>query len=123
MVYCNYKKGGICVKRKYPTKVFWMGFIGNFMIRSFYLFLPGLVLCIVGIWVKVCLWIGLGLLGLDAVINLVDQLQLRKTALSNTEFNELMEALTGPGGLDAFGKVLEEKIHSTPPVEISNEEN
>ena len=114
------------MKRKYPAKLFWIGFISNFIIRSFYLFLPGLILCVVGIWVRICLWIGLGLLAFDAVINFVDQLQIRKTALTpsdHPEFNELMEALTGPGGLEAFGKLMDERIKNAPPVEASDEEN
>ena len=114
------------MKRKYPAKLFWFSLIANFMIRSFYLFLPGLILCIVGIWVKVCLWIGLGLLGFDLLINLVDQLRIRQTALTpsdNPEVNELMEALTGPGGLEAFGKLMEERIKNAPPVESFDEEN
>lgn len=120
------RKGDTPMKRKYPPKLFWIGFIGNFIVRSFYLFFPGLILCIIGIWVRVCLWIGLGLLVLDAVINLVDQLKLRKTALTpsdNPEFNALMEALTGPGGLDAFGKLMEERIKNAPPVVPSDEES
>lgn len=114
------------MKRKYPAKLFWFGFFSNFLIRSFYLFLPGLVLCIIGIWVRVCLWIGLGLLGIDAVVNLVDQLRIRKVALTPSDHpvvNELMEALTGPGGIEAFGKLLDERIKSTPSVESADEEN
>ena len=44
------------------------------------------------------------------------------TPSDNPEYNELMDALCGPGGLEAFGKVLEEKMKVASSVE-SHEEN
>ena len=103
------------MERKYPTKMFLFFVLTNFVFHFFYLFLPGVILCIVGIWAKSCLWIGLAILGLDAVLSVVEQLRIREAFMSpsdNPEVNELMDAFCGPGGLEAFGKVLNEKIQS-----------
>ena len=114
------------MERKYPTKMFIFFVLTNFLFHFFYLFVPGIVLCIVGIWSKTCLWIGLAILGLDLVLSIIEQLRIRQAAITprdNPEFNELMDAFCGPGGLKAFGKVLDEKIKSTNPVEPHEENN
>ena len=49
------------MERKYPTKMFWFFVLTNFLFHFFYLSVPGIILCIVGIWVKDCLWIGLAI--------------------------------------------------------------
>ena len=103
------------MERNYPTKMFLFFVLTNFVFHFFHLFLPGVILCIVGIWAKSCLWIGLAILGLDAVLSVVEQLRIREAVMSpsdNPEVNELMDAFCGPGGLEAFGKVLNEKIQS-----------
>lgn len=43
------------MNRKYPFKMFLLGLLLNFFIRYALLFLPGLVLCLIGIWCKKCL--------------------------------------------------------------------
>ena len=101
------------MERKYPTKMFWLFVLTNFLFHFFYLSVPGIILCIVGIWVKSCLWIGLAILGLDLILSIIEQLCIRKAALTpsdNPELNELMDAFCGPGGLEALGKVLDEKV-------------
>lgn len=103
--------------RKYPTKMFWSFVLTNFLFHYFYLSVPGIILCIVGIWVKSCLWIGLAILGLDVILSIIEQLRIRKAAVAhsdNQEFNELMDAFCSPGGFEAFGKVLDEKMKSSP---------
>ncbi|MBE5866673.1 MAG: hypothetical protein E7292_10775 [Lachnospiraceae bacterium] len=108
------------MKRKYPTKMFWFFVLTNFLFHFFYLSIPGIIFCIVGIWVKPCLWIGLAILGLDVILSIIEQLRICKAAVTrsdNPEFNELMDAFCSPGGFEAFGKVLDEKIQSAPSVE------
>ena len=105
------------MERKYPTKMFWFFVLTNFLFHFFYLSIPGIILCIVGIWVKSCLWIGLAILGLDVILSIVEQLRLRKAAVAlsdNQGFNELMDAFCSPGGFEALGKVLDEKTKSSP---------
>ena len=101
--------------RKYPFKMFVFGVVLNFLLRYFYLFLPGILLCIVGIWVDVGLWIGLAVFGLDLILSIMDQIEMRKTVLSESddpEFNQMMDAFYGPEGPDAFTQILEDKICS-----------
>ena len=114
------------MERKYPTKMFWFFVLTNFLFHFFYLSVPGIILCIVGIWVKSCLWIGLAILGLDMMLSIIEQMRIRKAAVTpsdNPQFYELMDAFCSPGGLEAFGKVLDEKIKSSPAVEFQEEEN
>lgn len=104
------------MKRKYPFKLFLMMVLLNFTIRHFYFFLPGLVLSIIGIWNQTCLALGLALLLVDLIVSVVEQLQIRKTALEkseNEEFNELMDAAFASDDPDAFRRIIEEKL---PPV-------
>ena len=82
-----------------------------------YVSVPGIILCIVGIWIKTCLYIGCAVLGLNLILSIVEQSRIRNAAVShseNPEFNELMDAFCSPDGLQAVGKVLDEKIKSTP---------
>jgi len=113
------------MERKYSAKMFWFFVLTNFLFRFFYLSVPGIILCIVGIWVKICLWIGLALLGLDVILSIIEQLSIRKAAVTpsdNSEFNELMDAFYGPDGLDSVRKIVDKKIKSTSPVEARKEE-
>ena len=114
------------MERKYPTKMFWFFVLTDFLFHFFYLSVPGIILCIVGIWVKSCLWIGLAILGLDMILSIIEQLRIRKAAVTpsdNPEFNELMDAFCSPGGHEAFGKVLDEKIKSSSAAEFQEGEN
>ena len=114
------------MKRKYPTKMFWLFVLTSFLFRFFYLSIPGIILCIVGIWVRLCLWIGLVILGLDVIFSIIEQLRIKKFAVTpsnNPEFNELMDAFCSPGGLEAFGKILDEKIQASPSNALQEDEN
>ena len=51
--------------------MFWFFVLTNFLFHFFYLSVPGIILCIVGIWVKSCLWIGLAILGLDVILSIM----------------------------------------------------
>ena len=113
------------MNRKYPTKMFWFFVLTNFLFHFFYLSVPGILLCIAGIWSRSCLWIGLALLLVDLILSIWEQLRIRKAAVSpsdNPEFNELMDAFCSPGGLEEFRKVLDEKLANTPTVEMPMEE-
>ena len=114
------------MERKYPAKMFWFFVFTNFLFHFFYLSVPGIILCIVGIWVKSCLWIGLAILGLDVILSIIEQLRIRKAAVTpsdNPEFNELMDAFCSPDGLDAVRKIVDEKVKYTSSVEPHEEED
>ena len=114
------------MERKYPTKMFWFFVLTNFLFHFFYLSVPGIILCIIGIWVKSCLWIGLAILGLDAILSIIEQLRIRKAAVTpsdNPEFNELMDAFCSPDGLEAVRRIVDAKIEATPPVKSQEDED
>ncbi len=114
------------MERRYPTKMYWFFVLTNFLFHFFYLSIPGIILCIVGIWVKTCLWIGLAILGLDVILSIIEQLRIRKFALTpsdNPEVNELLDAFCSPDGPRAVRKIIDEKNKSTSPVEPQEEEN
>ena len=113
-------------KRKYPMKWFWHFVLMNFLFHYFYLLVPGVILCVVGVWVKTCLWIGLAILLLDLIFSVIDQLRIVKAATAesdNPEFNELMDAFCGDGGLQAVGDLLNQRIAESTPVDPEEEEN
>lgn len=96
----------------------------NFLFHFFYLSFPGIILCLVGIWVKPCLWVGLAILLLGLILSIIEQLCIRKVAVTksdNPKFNELMDAFCGPDGLAAVGKILDEKVATSSPVESEEE--
>lgn len=101
------------MNRKYTLKQFLLGLVINFVIFHFYLFIPGVILCLIGIAVEQCLYIGLALLILDLILSVISQLRIRSTILSdsdNPEFNELMDAYCDPDDPDAFKAKIDEKI-------------
>ena len=73
------------MNRKYPFKMFLLGLLLNFFIRYALLFLPGLILNIIGIWSKKCLAIGLAMWIVDLVASFVEQLRIRKAVLSESD--------------------------------------
>lgn len=101
------------MNRKYTLKQFVLGIIICFFIFHFYLFIPGLILLLIGTRVEVCLHIGLALLILDLILSIIEQLRIRKSILSdsdNPEFNELMDAYYDPNHAGAFKEKIDEKI-------------
>ena len=114
------------MERKYPPKMFWLFVLTNFLFHFFYLFVPGMILCTVGIWVKSCLWIGLAILGLDVILSILEQVRIRKAALTRSdhpEFNEFMDAFCGADGLDGVRKIVDEKIASESVAKPDEEES
>lgn len=112
------------MKRKYPAKFFWLFVLTNFLFHFFYLFLPGLLLCIVGIWITSCLWIGLAILLVDLILSILEQMRIRKAAITpsdNQDFNAFMDAFCGPDGMTAVAKLAEEKIAAARSIESDKE--
>lgn len=97
----------------------------NFLFHFFYLSFPSIIFCLIGIWVKPCLWIGLSIGLFDLILSIIEQLRIRNAAVTqseNPEFNELMDAFYGPDGLNAVGKILDEKIAVSSSSVASDEE-
>lgn len=82
------------LERKYPTNLFIIGFLMN-ITKNFLLFFPAIILLIVGIWSKWCLVSGLVLLGIDVIVSLVEQIQIRNVTLRSDDpnFEEWQDAI------------------------------
>ena len=116
--------GGKTVKRKYPMKWFWRFVLINFLFRRFYLSVPGVILCVVGIWKNTCLRIGVAVLLIAIGLSMFEQLRIAEAATAesdNPEFNELMDAFCGEGGIRAVGELIKQKIAESAPVETEEE--
>ena len=102
------------MKRTYPLSFFLFGLAMNFFFRYFYLLLPGMILCIIGIWKLPCLLIGLAVLGLDLLLSFTEQLQTRKASLEdsdNPEYNEFMDTCFGDNP-DGIQELLAQKMEA-----------
>lgn len=99
------------MKRNYPWQMFVLGVCLNFLIRNFLLFLAGIVLCILGIWFRTCLYMGVAVLILDLILSVIQQIEIRQEVLAesdNPEFNEVMDAFYGSDE-EAFKAALEQE--------------
>ena len=86
--------------RKYPAGLFVIGFITNILFRFSWLFVPSVILLIIGIWVKPCLYVGLTVLFLDVILSLIEQIKLRQAFFEesdNPDFQEFQDALSKEG--------------------------
>lgn len=98
------------MKRAYPAYLFWMGFVGNLFGRFFYLFIPAVILLIIGIWIPVCLLTGIVLLAVDVAVSFTAQLIIRKTVLKesdNPNFREFQNAVLSPNWREELAQFRE----------------
>ncbi|MGN0492344.1 MAG: hypothetical protein ACI4F7_01750 [Acutalibacteraceae bacterium] len=89
-------------ERKYPFSLFVIGFITNILFRFFWLFVPGIIFMVIGIFAKWCLYIGIGLLLLDIIISFAEQMQIRHTMLTvsdNEQFSDFQDAVSMDGNV------------------------
>lgn len=111
--------------RKYPASLFIIGLITDIPFRYFWLFLPFVILLIIGIFVKPCLYIGLVLLSIDVVLSFVDQIRIRRTFLrdsDNPDFQAFQYALSKDGGWrDNLGEFINSKMND-PQNEIKSDD-
>ena len=109
--------------RKYPTSLFIIGFITNILFHFFWLFIPCIILLIVGIFVKPCLYVGLALLLIDILLSLIEQFRIRQAFLKesdNPDFQAFQDALSKNGNWrDNIGELLNQKM-SDPQIEIKS---
>ena len=117
-------KGDFIVNnRKYPTSLFIIGFITNILFHFFWLFIPCIILLIVGIFVKPCLYVGLALLLIDILLSLIEQFRIRQAFLKesdNPDFQAFQDALSKDGKWrDNIGELLNQKM-SDPQNEIKS---
>ena len=99
---------------KYPVSLFVIGVLMN-LTKNFFLFLPSIVLLIVGIWVKWCLFVGVALLLLDVIISLIEQIQIRNATINsdNPNFKEWQDAILSSDWKNNIMDLTESKIDDT----------
>ena len=114
-------------ERKYPNKLFAIGFVTNVFFHFFWLFIPSILLLIVGIFIKPCLYIGLACLILDLYLSFSEQLNIRKAFLTDTDnpdFQKFQDALSKKGGfLDNMKEYLDEQDNIYAPKEKNESKN
>ena len=84
---------------KYPKDLFRIGLLLNF-IAKFYLWLPGLLLLLIGLLARSRPFIVFGvlLIAIDAVLSVSDQFMIKRTfeePTDNPEFKPYQDAITG----------------------------
>ncbi len=99
---------------KYPVSLFVIGVLMN-LTKNFFLFLPSIILLIVGIWVKWCLFVGVALLLLDVTISLIEQIQIRNATINsdNPNFKEWQDAILSSDWKNNIMDLTESKIDVT----------
>jgi len=79
-----------------------IGLITNILFRYFWLFIPGLILQIFGIWIDWCSKAGLALLVADVIVSFIEQMRIRKAMLSdsdNEQFRKFQDAVSKEGNV------------------------
>lgn len=85
------------MNNKYPTSLFIVGFITNLLFHFFWLLVPSIILLVVGIFVKPCLYVGVIVLAIDILLSLIRQIRIRNTFLEesdNPDFGAFQDALS-----------------------------
>lgn len=108
-------------ERKYPKSLFIIGFTTNVIFHFFWLFVPCIILLIVGIFVKPCSYIGLALFIIDMFLSFIEQMKIRKAFLvdsDNPGFHKFQEALSKEGSwIKNMKELTEEQINVNLPEE------
>ncbi len=84
---------------KYPWGLFVFGLFDNF-IRCFWLWIPGIILILIGIFKKKLLLIGTFLVVSALILSFVQQMRIRQTFLTesqNPDFQEIQEVISEDG--------------------------
>lgn len=76
------------MNKKYPTSLFFAGVLMN-LTKNFYLFIPGVILLLIGLWNKACLSFGALLLFVDIVVSFVEQLKIKNVCETSDDPNFL----------------------------------
>lgn len=111
----GHRKEGECMERRYPVGLFIIGFITNMVFHFFWLFVPGIILLIIGIFSRIFLYIGLTVMAIDIIASLIEQLRIRAAFLrdsDNPDFREFQDALSKEGDWrENLKECLDEKVN------------
>lgn len=89
-------------ERKYPMSLFLIGFITNIIFHFFWLFIPSIILLIVGIFIDGCRYAGLILLLVDIIVSFIEQMRIRQAMISdsdNEQFRQFQDAVSKDGNI------------------------
>ncbi len=97
--------------KKYNQQLFFVGFLLNIM-RKFILVLAGVVLGIVGIWIKPCFYFALGIILIVLIWSFIQQLVIKHTVEHNedTNFTPYADAMMSENWKDEIEKLIEDKV-------------
>ncbi len=101
------------MKYRYPASLFIIGLIADFFFRFFFLSIPGIILLIIGIRVRPCLYIGLALLLADAILSVIERFRIKRTMeteSSDPDFREFQEAASSPDWRKGVLSYAEDRI-------------
>ena len=90
--------------RKYPTKLFVIGFLFGVIVYRFYLFVPSVILLIAGAFVKPCYYIGC------FILSFIWQIRIRNLVLNdnnNPSIQRIQNAFTEEKPLDELIDVVD----------------
>ena len=101
-------------KRRYSSSLFWSGFFLN-ILKRFYITIPAVILLIIGIWFKPCLYIGIALAVFVLVISLIEQLNIKKTfeTSDNPNFEEFADTASSENWKEDVINFVKEKTKET----------
>ncbi len=89
-------------RKKIPIQFFILGFAMNFVLRYSWLFISGVILLIVGIFIKWCLYSGIALLMIDIIVSLAVQIKFRQVMISDSDdeqFRKFQDAVLKDGNV------------------------
>ena len=84
-------------ERKYPAKLFITGFLIGVILYRFYLFVPSIILIIIGFKFKICYYIGCVILLIDLILSFIWQVRIRNLVLNdndNPDIQKFQDAFT-----------------------------
>lgn len=95
--------------REYNHGLFWIGFLMN-VFKNWFLLVPGIALCIIGIWKKPCLYIGLALLMIDIVAAFIEQRRIKRAVETsdNPDFTQWAEIMSKDNWREEMKKALDD---------------
>ena len=112
-------------KRKYPFSLFIVGFFTN-LFKYSWLFIPGIILLIVGIFSKICLYIGLGLLALAILFSLIEEIKIIRVLQKpsdDPEFSNFQDALSDKNWANNVTDMVRQKIENEKTSNPNEDEN
>ncbi len=97
--------------KRYPKDLFWFHFFQTFLFHHIFLWLPGITLLIVGIWVRPCLYVGLGFLVMDLIASYLNAVRTRDVFLNsdNPNFKEAQDAVLSENWRENLQQMAENK--------------